>query len=441
MDGSPTPIDRRQLIKHLGGAGVAVGLAGCSIQEDPSPTDAGSGGDSSGDSSGGDSSGGDSSDEETETEQPAGTATAWYQLSDSEVPAREEIISAFNEESRHTVEGSDISDLQQKTSSAIPAGEGPEIFDWAHDWAGNSYEQGFIVDQRDQVSVDLERFTPAAQEAVQFDGNLIGLPYAAETITPIVNTDIVDTVPGSVSEMVDLMEQHHDPDNGQFGLAYPVNPYFASAWLQAFGGYFFDPDASPELGVNQDEFVQGLEFFMQNFRPYMPNDPGYSPQAATFAEGNAAFTMNGPWSLAGIQDNDVSHEIVSFPEMDGGTPSPFTGIQTWYFAAPMDEGGPNTTAALDFVEWFVTNEDHLSSLAQEQGSIPVLDTLVGSDDLPEQVQAFSGSAEQGIPMPSAPRMGDVWGPVGTALVKAFNGDASPQDALDQAAQEIRSNWE
>ncbi len=421
------------MIKRIGGAGVAATLAGCSVQESG---DGGSGDGSSGD--GGDGSSGDGS---SGTEQePAGTATAWYSLSESELATRKEIISAFNEESRHTIDGADISDLQQKTSSAIPAGEGPQTFDWAHDWAGNTFEQGFIVDQSDKVSVELSQFTEAAQTAVQYDGNLIGLPYAAETVTPIANMDIVDSAPSSVSEMVSMMEEHHDPDNGQYGLAYPINSYFTSAWLQAFGGYFFELGGDPELGVAQDEFIRGLEFLMENLRPYMPNDPGYSPQAATFQEGNAAFTINGPWSLTAMDDNDINYQVLPFPSMESGQPTPYTGIQTWYFAKPMGTEGPAAKAARSFIEWFVTNDDHLRTLAQEQGSIPVKKSILEEGDLPDVVSAFGASAEQGRPMPAAPRMGDVWGPVDSALVKVFNGDASAEQALTTAAEQIRSNW-
>ncbi|WP_254273217.1 extracellular solute-binding protein [Haloarcula marina] len=430
-------MDRRTLIKHIGGAGAAAALAGCSVQEQSDDGSDGGSGESSGSSSGSDG----SAESTTESQGPAGTATAWYDVTESELGTREGVISSFNDQSRHTIEGADISDLQQKTSSAIPAGEGPQIFDWAHDWAGNSYEQGFIVDQSDQVSTDLSNFTETAQSAVQYQGNLVGLPYGAETVTPIANLDIVDSVPESVDEMISMMEEHHDPDNGMYGLGYPFDPYFASAWLQAFGGYYFDPSADEPLGVNADETVQGLEFALENLAPYMPNDPSYGPQAAAFAEGNAAFTINGPWSLSGLNDNGINYEVFSFPEMSGGSPSPYTGISVWYFAKPMEENDAAAKAGRNFVEWFATNEDHLLGLAQDQGAIPVLSSLVGSSDLPTEVQAYSESAGQGIPMPSDPRMSDVWGPVGTALTQAFNGDASPQAALDNAAEQIRSNWE
>ncbi|MBV0924137.1 extracellular solute-binding protein [Halomicroarcula limicola] len=426
-------MDRRTLIKQLGGIGAATAIAGCSVQED--------GGDGGGDGGDGGSGGTDSDGSSgTESQGPAGTATAWYSLSESELATRQDIIKEFNEQKRHTIEGADISDLQQKTSSAIPAGEGPQIFDWAHDWAGNTYEQGFIVGQGDQLSVDMNVYTETARQAAKYDGKVIGLPYGAETVTPIVNTDIVDSVPSSVDEMISTIEKHHDPDNGQYGLSYPINSYFTSGWLQAFGGYFFKADSDPQLGIAEDEFVRGLEFIVENFKPYMPKDPKYSPQAAAFNEGNAAITINGPWSLAALNGNDLNYEVIPFPEMSEGTPNPYTGIQLWYFAKAMESGGPSAAAARTFAEWYTTNEDHIRSLAENQGSIPVLKSVAQGDDLPATVQAFSSSVDMGTPMPAHPKMDDVWGPVDSALVKAFNGDATPEQALTTAAKDIRSNW-
>lgn len=106
----------------------------------------------------------------------------------------------------------------------------------------------------------------------------------------------------------------------------------------------------------------------------------------------------------------------------------------------MKKDTADTAAARSFVEWYVTNEDHILTLAEEQGSIPVLADLVGSDKLPDAVRAFSQTVKQGQPMPTDPKMDTVWSAMETALIKAFNGDASAKNAMNQAASTIRNNW-
>lgn len=416
-------MDRRDVLTRIGSVGAIVAFAGCvNVQKQNSGTGTG------GDSGDGDSGGG-------------GSATAWYSLPKPELSARKRAIESFNDQSEHTITGADISDLAKKTTSAVPAGQGPQTFEWAHDWVGDYLQRGFVVDQSDQIGVDLSIFTDAASEAIQFDGNIVGLPHAAETVALIYNTDMVDTAPKTVSEMVSIMKKHHDPSNGRYGLSYPFDPYFTSAWLQAFGGYYFDSSKKPTLGVASTKTVRGLRFALDNFTPYMANDPTYEPQAAVFAEGNAAFAINGPWYLSTLNKKGVNYEVTTLPTPKGGTATPYTGITMWYFAKTMEEDTADTAAARSFIEWYVTNKEYLLKLAREQGQIPVLTDLVGSDELPDAVQAFSQTVAQGRPMPTDPKMNEVWASMEPALIKAFNGDASAKKALNQAATTIRNKWE
>jgi len=66
---------------------------------------------------------------------------------------------------------------------------------------------------------------------------------------------------------------------------------------------------------------------------------------------------------------------------------------------------------------------------------------VGSDELPDSVQAFSQAVGQGIPMPSDPKMAKIWPSMKTAIIESFNGNTEPESALQTAAEEIRDNWD
>ncbi|WP_224270112.1 extracellular solute-binding protein [Haloprofundus salinisoli] len=430
-------MDRRTVLKNLGVASGIGALAGCVGVQEQGETDS-SGGDGN---SGGDGGGNQSGSDGTESSGPAGTAKAWYALSDTELPTREQNIEKFNEQSQHTIEGADISDMRKKTTSAIPAGQGPKTFEWAHDLAGDYLDRGFIVDRSNSLNVSLDEFTGTAAEAAQFDGNVVGLPHTAETVALIYNTDIVDEAPETVADMQSVMDEFHDPANNQYGMGMPfADPYFLSAWAHAFGGYYFDFEKDEQLGVDKDETVRGVRFAVDNFVPYMPNDPAYEPQASAFAEGNAAFAINGPWYLNTLNEKGINYEVVKLPKPEGGEPRPYTGITLWYFSKGMEEDDAGTAAAQEFIEWYVTNEDIQRQAAEETGSIPVLKSVAESGDLSENVQGFSDSVAQGYPMPAHPKMNQVWDPVKAALTKGFNGKDVEQ-AMNAAAQEIRNNWE
>jgi arabinogalactan oligomer/maltooligosaccharide transport system substrate-binding protein len=428
-------MDRRTVLTHLGPAGVLGALAGCVGVQNQSEQTATQGGDDTG---GGE---GDATDAPTEESVPAGTAKVWYELADSEVPARDAAIETFNEESKHTIEGADLSDLRKKTTSAIPAGQGPKTFEWAHDLAGDYLDRGFITGQGDQLDLSLDDFTATAAEAAQFDGKVIGLPHAAETVALIYNEDVVDEPPETVADMKAVMEEYHDPSNNKYGMGMPfADPYFLSAWGHAFGGYYFDHSKEEQLGVDNPETIEGIQFAVDNFVPYMPNDPGYGPQASVFAEGNAAFAINGPWYLSTLNEKGVNYGVAKLPKPEGGEPRPYTGITLWYFSKSMEEDGPSSAAARSFIEWYVTDEDRLLQAAEEIGSIPVLKSLAEGGDLPANVQGFAEAVQQGYPMPADPKMNQVWDPVKSALSKGFNGK-DVEKAMQTAADEIRSNWE
>lgn len=431
-------MDRRTVLKNLGIAGTIGALAGCVGVQEQGSTDTPA---SSGDGSSGDG-GSDSGSEGTEQSSgPAGTAKAWYALSDTELPTREENIEAFNGESKHTIEGADISDMRKKTTSAIPAGQGPKTFEWAHDLAGDYLDRGFIVGKGDSLNVSLDKFTGTAAEAAQFDGNVVGLPHSAETVALIYNKEYVDEAPETVADMKSTMEEVHDPGNNMYGMGMPyADPYFLSAWAHAFGGYYFDSEKDEQLGVAKPETAKGIQFTVDNFVPYMPNDPAYEPQASAFAEGNAAFAINGPWYLNTLNEKGVDYGVAKLPKPEGGSPQPYTGITLWYFSKAMENDNPGTAAAQSFIEWYVTNEEIQQTAAEETGSIPVLKSVAEGGDLSDDVQGFSNAVKQGYPMPADPKMNQVWDPVKAALTKAFNGKDVEQ-AMQTAAQEIRSNWE
>ena len=426
--------NRRDILKSVGGAAFLGTLAGCvGVSENTETPTEGSGGGAAESTEG----------EDTETGTPlppTGTAKAWYSLTSDEESRRADVLSTFNDDTRHTVEGTDLSDLKQKMNSAVPAGEGPQLFDWAHDLAGDYTERGFLAPQTDELDLSLDQFTEAAQQAAQFQGETVGVPYSAETVALIYNKEYVDSPPETLSELTTMMEEHHDPDNGTYGFTSFVDPYFVSGWAQAFGGYYFDASSDPQLGLSQDTTVKGFELLTEELRPYMPNDPTYEAQVSPFLSGNAAFTVNGPWFLNSVNKNDLDVGIAPLPTVEGGSPSPLTGITLWYFAKGMERDDGNANAARNFAEWYATNEELLLESAEKFGSIPVLDSLSGSDDLPPKVKGFSQSVEMGYPMPAHPKMNQVWGPLGDALTKIFNGSADIRPAMEEAESSIRSNW-
>lgn len=420
-------MDRRTLLKTMAAGGAAASLTGCvEVQNDSGTTTTSTG---AGDGT-----------QASSNVQP-GKVTAWVAEPPATLEIEKDVLDGWDADSPHSVELSDIADLAKKTQSAIPAGQGPTTFQYAHDWVGKYYEAGFLADQSQSLDVDLDTFTSAAREAVKYDGATLGLPTYAETVGLIYNKDMVDEPPKTVAEMTSIMEEHHDPQNGTYGLSYALNSYFCSAWARAFGGYYFDPEKESTLGLTDPQTVEGFQFVLDNFLPYMSKDTTYGPQMSIFAQGNAPFAFNGPWYLSTLDQKGVDYGVTELPTPDGGTPSPYTGVKLWYFCKAMTADEQNAAATRAFTEWYTTNTDLHLRLAKELGHVPVLKELAGSEELPADVRGFSNAVAQGVPMPVAPKMQEVFPVLDNAISKVATSDTSVTNAMQQAEETIRKNWQ
>ncbi|MFP8955949.1 extracellular solute-binding protein [Natrialbaceae archaeon A-CW3] len=431
-------------MKYLAGASAAGALAGCISTEEPD--DGNGNGDGNGDGNGG------SEDYEEDEDWPTvepqegvdGEADIYHSLSEGERDDFEGNIDSFNDSYEATIRPNEVAELEETITADIPAGEGPEIHLWAHDWVGRDYEAGFLSDQTDRLQIDLdEYFVPGAAESVQYDGSIVGLPHAAETVSLIYNKDYVDEPPETFEEMREIMDEHHDPGGeGTYGLSYPLDPYFYSSWVHGFGGYYYDDD-SGELGLTNDESIEGFDFIKEElYDQYMAADWEYDAQASVFMEGNAPFAFNGPWFVG---DVDFEVGVAPWPEVDGHTPSPYTGIQVLYFTAEMEEDDDRADAATAFAEWYTTNTSIVAQMADQHGYIPVHQAFVEddeeADELPENVQGFAQAVEQGVPMPTSPEMNQVWEPVEEEFIAVLNENKSTAEAMADAEERIRDAWD
>jgi arabinogalactan oligomer/maltooligosaccharide transport system substrate-binding protein len=424
---------RRTLLKAMGGSTALAALAGCIS------TDSGDGGD--GGSGDGSDSSGDGSD--ASGDQNTGTATLWTDLSDGEDEAMSSYVDDFESETGYTInKESPGGELDQQLETAVPSGEGPDSWIWAHDWIGRfavREEPPFLYDASDDVDVSLDAYSGAAQQAVQYDGALHGLPFASETVALYYNEDMVDEPPETVEEMVSVMDEHHDPANGKYGLSYPVaNPYFVSGYVQAYGGNIYDEE-NREVTLDSDACKRGMDA-LETLSEYVPADPGYESQIVAFADGAAPFAVNGPWELANLQSEIDNLGVAPLPSVDGNDPRSYSGIQTMYFSAMLQDADQSTVDAITrFTEWYTTNEEIIEANAQEQGYIPVLSSVVEEGNFPSEVEAFAQQVDRGVPTPTHPDMNSVWTPFTEALTRVFNGDQESGPALDQAASEIRES--
>ncbi|NGM71126.1 extracellular solute-binding protein [Natronolimnobius sp. AArcel1] len=403
-------LNRRTVLKSTTGVAVGAALAGC----------LGGGGD-----------GGSSGD-----------AEIYHERTGSERDVIEGFIDQFNEENDDEFEitAEQVSELGDQIDTAVPAGDGPELYDWAHDWLGEHVERELVYDVSDDLEIDIEEeFVDTGVDAISHNGGVYALPTGGEVPTLMYDQNKVDEAPETLEEMVEIMEEHHDPSAGEYGFTMEFNEYMCTWVTHAFGGYYYS-DEEEETGLDQPEVWEGMEVVRDSLWEYAPNDREYDPQFSTFQNGNAPFSVNGPWGVGDLEDSEVDLGIAPLPTIEGNEPRPYTGVDMYYFSIE-NEDEERREAAIAFAEWVSTNQDNLLELVDEHGYIPVHQELSGSDELPETIEPFSETFEMGIPMPSDIAMDYVWDPTDEAVAQVLTQDADIEEAFTAAAEEIRETWD
>ncbi len=407
--------DRRNVLKAIGGSSALVAFAGCVSLGDDGPENI---------------------DEDAD-------ATMWIDMQEAETEDFQGSADEFESETDMEVALAEPGgELDEQLDTAVPAGDGPDGWVWAHDWVGRfavREDPSFLYDASNDVDVNLDAYTDPAQEAIQFDGGIYGLPFASETVSLFYNQDMVAEPPETFEELLDVMDEFHDPEAGEYGLSYPVtDPYFASGFLQAYGGDVFD-EANLEVTLDSEEVKRGLDQLERLF-DYVPADPGYESQIVAFADELAPFAINGPWEIGNLNEEIDNLGVTTLPTVDGNNPRTYTGIQMLYFSAMLEESGDDAVDAItEFAAWYTTNEEVITNNADQHGYIPVLQDVVDGNDLEGSVQAFAEQVDHGVPMPTHPDMDNVWDPLEEALSRVFNDEQDGDEALDQAAEEIRDS--
>ncbi|GAA3755277.1 arabinogalactan oligomer/maltooligosaccharide transport system substrate-binding protein [Spinactinospora alkalitolerans] len=335
-------------------------------------------------------------------------------------------------------------ELQSSFVTAHQAGSGPDIVVGAHDWTGNFVQNG-AIDPIQLPQDTVEAFAPTAIEAVTYNDQLYGVPYAMENLVLIRNTDLAPEEPASVEEMVEAGTGLRDAGDveeimglqvGQVGDPYHIHPFYTSA-----GGYLFGRDDNgdydpTDLGVGTDESIAAFERIAElgeEGSGALKRSIDDQNVASLFNDGRTAYFVTGPWSLPDIRTAGIPYEISAVPGFEGGEEArPFVSVQTFYVAA----GGANKVLAQEFVTNYVAKPELAVALYESDPRPPALTAAleqIGEDD-PDLAKVVA-AGENGDPLPAIPQMAAIWDPFGKAEASVIGG-ADPEETVTAAGETI-----
>lgn len=356
--------------------------------------------------------------------------TLWTQEGESE--GFYQYIVERAEEYMGMVEGVTIEVVQKDTEAlredfqtASLAGTAPELLWTVGDHAGPFTAAGLIQPVGDLYDAD------EYVESVILDGKTWGVPITSGNhLMLLYNKSIVgDEAPATFQEIIDFGQEFTDGTN--YGFVYnAVEPFWLVPFLGGFGGSVFAADGvTPTLDT--PEMVKTLQFLADLEFEYgiTPAEADYGTMDTLFKEGNAAYIVNGDWSLSdyeAVLGDDLG--VSRIPTLPGGDlPRPYTSGK--YFMVAEGVEGAKLEAIKGFVDYMISDESLLEILDMFK-RLPASLSALNSDAVSGD-PILRGSAAQlatGTPMPSVIEMRANWDAMKPEMNAVLAGTTDPEEA-------------
>jgi arabinogalactan oligomer/maltooligosaccharide transport system permease protein len=364
--------------------------------------------------------------------------TVWHSYRGAEEKALVQLVEQWNEQHgglQVRLVAVPYEAYANKITSAVPRGQGPDLFIFAHERTGDWARSGIIEPVGGMMADRLtDKFIPSTKDALRWDGELYGMPLAFKSVALFYNRELVDEPPKDTDTLLEIAERHTSNEADRYGLSYQATSFYHhSGWLFGFGGSIFDESGIPRLDTPENArslaFVRDLQD-----RRVMPREQTGALVAQLFNESRAAMVINGPWFLGEIEDQ-VDFGVAPLPLVSatGKPATPFLTVE----AAFLPQNSSQPKAALEFARFLATGDGARTRL--EVGKQLVADQTVYDDpgfDLDPTLQQFREQAEQARPMPNRPAMRAVWEPAALALRSVLRGDLGPEASLEKAQRRL-----
>jgi len=328
--------------------------------------------------------------------------------------------------------------MRDEYTAAVPTGQGPDIIVGAHDWLGGLVQNGVVAPI--QLGDKAKLFSKVAVDAFTYGGQTYGVPYAIENIAMVRNTAMAPTAPATWDDMIAASKAMNAKVPVALQVSENGDPYHFYPLQTSFGAPVFNQDASGSytkvLGMGGDPghaFAAWLaaQGKAGNLQVSLDGDKAKS----AFLNGDTAFYITGPWSLADIQKSGLKFAVDPIPSAGGKPAGPFSGVQGFMVSSK----SANPIAATDFLVNYIATDDIQTQLYQVSNRTPALLTAAQKALAADPVAAgFAKVAENAKPMPAIPEMNAVWTYWGKTEVAIISGSATdPAKAWDDMIAAIQ----
>jgi arabinogalactan oligomer/maltooligosaccharide transport system permease protein len=300
--------------------------------------------------------------------------------------------------------------LPGKVTAAVPRGNGPDLFLYAHENIADWEASGIVL------PVDPgEGFVPSTLAAVTRDGHAWGWPFTYKCLALFYDRATVATPPATTDDLVALARSLTRPDH--WGFAYEVtSAYQNAAWLHGYGGGVLDGDT---VRLDRPENVAALRF-IADLATLVPAEPSGALVTQLFDEGRVSMVLGGPWLLGDLTHVDAGVAPLPVVSATGLPARPWLTVEAVFLAR-------ESADARALGAWLASAESGRRRSAEARQLVPRLD--VPTDPA---LAGFQAQLANSVPMPTDPAFALTWEPLARSLRRLARGVTTPEQAASEA---------
>jgi len=370
-------------------------------------------------------------------ERPRGIVL-WHAYNDAERAALETTAARWNAE--HGDQPIELvavpyGAFADKITSAIPGGNGPDLFIYPQDRIGDWADSGVIEPIEFWVDdARADRFTHESVESMAYKGSLWGLPMTVKSLALFYRTDLAPAPPRTTDELIALAPAMRARSG--YAVAYAnVDLYGHAPWLFGHGGKIMDDEG--RLAIATPEAANAMRFARELVENGVTPPQAEGPLVATlFNEKKAATVISGPWFIADIA-RDVPWKVAELPVITptGKHATPFLGAEGLLMSARARD----KDAAFAVMDALTSDVAAIERAKIARQVVPNPRAYDDADVAKDPVLVpFRAQLEHTIAMPKGPAMRMVWTPYKTALGEVLAGRANASDQLRAVEREVQS---
>ncbi|MBN2222700.1 MAG: sugar ABC transporter substrate-binding protein, partial [Vallitaleaceae bacterium] len=419
---------------------IVLALAGCSEKEVNKEVTTGN------------SSATDNSESSTESEkvEPVSIKFMNYSSSGANEETFAKMVEAFEKENSDVkveVLTYGYADYFQQLATAIAGGSTPDVFELNIENFRAYVNKGLVSKLE---GIDVSTIYPTTLKAFSVDGVQYGLPTKFSNVVLIYNKDLFDqagisypTAEWTWKEELEAAQAIRALGDDYFGIFRPIQTWEFYKTIAQNGGALMNEDQS-EFTINSEENIEALQMMIDRVNTYnvTPNTEqmGGMGDWDLFKSGRLGMLVNGVWAFSDFTANcDFAWDIVVEPGIKNKATHFFSD------AIVVSESSEKKEAATRFAA-FIAGSDEAAKLRLEANwDLPVALTEETTNSYlaitpPENKQAVIDSLDYLVMPPSLESFNAIADILNDYLAQAAAEILSPKEALDQAQEEISSQF-